>query len=81
MAELVMEENRGWWPTGLRLLELEYENSKLLVHQDGLMFDKWKTDIDLLINDEKLHRESLSCEKLGQTSKEKEQILQVTNTT
>ncbi|XP_031564494.1 titin homolog [Actinia tenebrosa] len=77
MAELsLVKTPEEWWPSGLKLLELEYENSKLLVQQDGLMFEKWKTDIDLLIKDEKLHRESRSCEKLSQTSREDKRLLQ-----
>lgn len=82
MAELSIKKTpEEWWPSGLRLLDLEYENSKFLVHQDGLMFEKWKTDIDLLVNDEKLHRESQRCEKLSQTSREQERLLQVKNNT
>ena len=78
MAEKTTEE---WWPERLRILELQYENSKLHVFENGLRSKKWKKEIDLLINGERLHTESLRYEKLSRRYREQERLLQVNNKT
>lgn len=80
MAEVAVENvSRNLWPSKLKLLEAEYENTKLLVHQETLKCQKWKQEIDLLMKEEKLHRKSLNVGKLRRTVKQKDNVIEVSN--
>lgn len=78
MADVIVESvSCELWQSKLNLLESQYENTKLLVNQDTLACQKWKRELDLLLNEEKLYEQSRNVCRLKLTVEEANREIKV----
>ena len=73
MADEVIEKEAIWFSSELRMLEAEFEKSKLQVFQDTLLCKRSMVELDLLWKNERLRKNVRVNNKL----KEKDSRLQV----
>ena len=56
MADYLIEKETNWFSPELRMLEAEYEKSKLQVHQDTLFCKRSMVELELLCKNEQLQK-------------------------
>lgn len=56
MADNMVEDELQWFSAELRILEAEYEQSKLRVFQDTLLCKRYMVELELLCKNEQLRK-------------------------